>query len=56
VGRWLTWSLGALLVVTALVLAGRASTGRSSAAAVWRALAAALTCGVCFSALVLVAA
>jgi Na+-transporting NADH:ubiquinone oxidoreductase subunit NqrB len=45
--------LGALLFATALVVAGRASAGRSTATAVWRVLLAGLACGVCFIALVI---
>jgi hypothetical protein len=42
-----------LAIVAALVFAGRASAGRSTAATVWRVLVAALTSGLFFSALVL---
>jgi hypothetical protein len=51
--RWVTWSAGLLLVVVALVLAGRASDGRSTASSVWRVLTAAAASGVMFSVLVL---
>jgi hypothetical protein len=34
--RWVTWSVGALLILTALVFARRASDGRSTASSVWR--------------------
>lgn len=52
--RWVVWSTGALLVLAALVLAGRASAGRSTASSVWRLLAGAAGSGLLFSVLVLV--
>ena len=52
--RWVTWSAGAVLVLAALVFAGRASAGRSSAASVWRLLGGALVSGLLFNVLVLV--
>jgi hypothetical protein len=51
--RWVAWSTGALLIVAALVFAGRASAGRSTASSVWRLLAGAVGSGLLFSMLVL---
>jgi hypothetical protein len=52
-GRWVTWSAGLLLILAALVYAGRASTGRASAKSVRRLVGAAVGSGLLFSALVL---
>jgi cytochrome bd-type quinol oxidase subunit 2 len=52
-GRWVAWSAGALLVLVALIFAGRASAGRSATGSVWRVLVCAGACGALFSALVL---
>jgi hypothetical protein len=51
--RWVAWSIGALLVVVALVFAGRASAGRSTSPSVWRLLAGVAGSGLLFSVLVL---
>jgi hypothetical protein len=51
--RWVAWSIGALFVLAALLFAGRASAGRSTALSVWRLLAGAVASGLLFSVLVL---
>jgi hypothetical protein len=49
----MVWSSGALLVLAALMFAGRASAGRSTASSVWLLLAGAVASGLLFSVLVL---
>lgn len=51
--RWVAWSTGVLLIVSALLFAGRASAGRSPAASVWRSLAGAVGSGLLLGVLVL---
>ncbi len=52
--RWGAWSIGALAILFALVLAGQSVQGRRPARHAWTAMAVAVVAGIAFSALAVI--